>query len=189
MKKAVMPSSLAVLVVLAVVIKAEAQQVKKVARISYVGTGSSLDPGPNPGPGALVRLDALRQGLRELGYEEGKNIIIEYRTAAGKPERIPGIVAELVQLKTDVLIWAAGQEQVKQGKTIPVVYVATSDFVATGLVESLARPGGNITGVTSLAPELGGKRLELLKESIPKLSRVAFLFDPANASNAPSLPM
>jgi putative ABC transport system substrate-binding protein len=165
---------------------AEAQPTK-VARIAYLGIGSSLNPGPEPGPDALVRLGGLRQGLRELGYEEGKNIVIEYRTAAGKRERIPELVAELARLKTDVIIWAAGQEEARQIKTMPVVYVSTSDFVATGLVESLARPGGNITGVTSLAPELSGKRLELLKETVPKLSKVGILFDPGNASNAVEL--
>jgi putative ABC transport system substrate-binding protein len=166
---------------------AEAQQSNRVARIAYIGLGSPQLPGQELGPGPQVRLGALRQGLRELGYEEGKNIIIEYRTAAGKRDRIPEIVAELARLKTDVIVWAAGQEGARQIKTIPIVYVATSDFVATGLVESLARPGGNITGITSLAPELGGKRLELLKEMVPKLSRVAFLFDPASSSNAVEL--
>jgi putative tryptophan/tyrosine transport system substrate-binding protein len=162
---------------------ANTQQAKKIPRIAYLGIGSSLNPGPQPGSDALVRLGGLRRGLQELGYEEGKNIIIEYRTAAGQRDRIPGIVGELARLKTDVIVWAAVQEEAKQVKTIPIIYVGTSDFVATGLVKSLARPGGNITGITSLAPELGGKRLELLKESIPKLSRVAFLFDPTGPSN------
>src|SRR5262245_24237980 len=166
---------------------AEAQQPKKIHRVAYLGIGSSLNPGGQPTGDAFIRLGGLRRGLRELGYEEGKNIIIEYRAAAGKRERIPELVAELVRLKTDVIIWAAGQEEAKQVKTIPIVYVSTSDFVATGLVESLARPGGNITGITSLAPELSGKRLELLKETVPKLSKVAILFDPINASNAVEL--
>jgi putative ABC transport system substrate-binding protein len=166
---------------------AEAQQAKKIPLIAYLGTGTPERAGPKPEGDALVRLGGLRLGLRELGYEEGKNIIIEYRTAAGKLDRVPGIVAELARLKTDVIVWAAGDEGAKQTKTIPIVYVATSDFVATGLVESLARPGGNITGITSLAPDLGGKRLELLKETVPKLSRVALLFDPASSSNAVEL--
>jgi ABC-type uncharacterized transport system substrate-binding protein len=161
----------------------QAQQAKKIPRIAYLGIGSSLNPGPQPTSDALVRLGGLRRGLQELGYEEGKNIIIEYRTAAGQRDRIPGIVAELARLKIDVIVWAAVQEEAKQVKAIPIIYVGTSDFVATGLVNSLARPGGNITGITSLAPELGGKRLELLKETIPKLSRVAFLFDPTGPSN------
>ena len=172
---------------LALSFPAQAQQPKKIPRIAYLGIGSSLNPGPKPGGDAVVRLGALRQGLRELGYEEGKNIIIEYRTAAGRPDRIPGLVAELAQLKTDVIVWAATQATAKEIKTIPIVYVGTSDFVATGLVASLARPGGNITGITSLAPELGGKRLELLKETVPKLSRVALLSDPASSSNAVEL--
>jgi putative ABC transport system substrate-binding protein len=163
---------------------APAQPAKKIARVAYLGIGSTLNPGPEPVADARVRLGALRRGLRDLGYEEGKNIIIEYRTAAGRRERIPGIIAELAQLQTDVIIWSATQEDAKQIKTIPIVYVGTTDFVATGLVESLARPGGNITGVTSLAPDLGGKRLELLKEAVPKLSKVALLFDPASSANA-----
>ena len=117
----------------------------------------------------------LASRLRELGYEEGKTIIIEYRTAAGNRDRIPGIVAELAQLQTGVIVWSATQEDAKEIKTIPIVYVGTTDFVATGLVKSLARPGGNITGITSLAPDLGGKRLELLKETVPKVSRAAVL--------------
>ena len=162
---------------------AGAQQTKKVARIAYLGAGSALNPGPDPGPDGLIRLGSLRRGLRELGYEEGKNIIIDYRTAAGRSDRIPGIVAELAQLKTAVIVWSAGQDEARKIKTIPIVYVATSDFVASGLVESLARPGGNITGITSLAPELGGKRLEILKETVPKLVRVAFLYNPATATS------
>jgi putative tryptophan/tyrosine transport system substrate-binding protein len=157
----------------------EAQQPTKIPQIGYL-EGGLLSAHTS-------RMEAFRQGLRELGYEEGKNIVIEYRTAAGKRERIPELVAELARLKTDVIIWAAGQEEARQIKTMPVVYVSTSDFVATGLVESLARPGGNITGVTSLAPELSGKRLELLKETVPKLSKVGILFDPGNASNAVEL--
>ena len=117
-------------VLLTTVSLASAQQTKKVARIAYLGAGSALNPGPDPGPDALVRLGSLRRGLRELGYEEGKNIIIEYRTAAGRPDRIPGIVAELARLKTAVIVWSAGQEEARQVKTIPIVYVATSDFVA-----------------------------------------------------------
>jgi putative tryptophan/tyrosine transport system substrate-binding protein len=162
----------------------QAQQAKNIPRIAYLGIGSPQNPGPQPTPATLVRLGGLRRGLRELGYEEGKNIIIEYRTAAGQRDRIPGIVAELAQLQTDVIVWSATQEDAKEIKTIPIVYVGTTDFVATGLVKSLARPGGNITGITSLAPDLGGKRLELLKETVPKLSKVALLFDPASSANA-----
>ena len=164
-----------------------AQQAKKIPRIAYLGIDSPQNPGPELTPEARVRLGGLRRGLRELGYEEGKNIIIEYRTAAGNRDRIPGIVSELVQLQTDVIVWSATQEDAKEIKAIPIVYVGTTDFVATGLVKSLARPGGNITGITSLAPELGGKRLELLKETVPKLSKVGLLFDPASSANAVEL--
>jgi ABC-type uncharacterized transport system substrate-binding protein len=164
-----------------------AQQQKKIPRIALLGIGSALRPGPEPTGDALIRLGALRRGLREFGYEEGKNIVIEYRTAAGKRDRVAGLVAELVRLKTDVIVWGAGIEEARPIKTIPIVYVATTDIVATGLVESLARPGGNVTGLASLAPELGGKRLELLKETVPKLSRVAFLFNPTSSSNSVEL--
>ena len=152
-------------------VPAEAQQ-PRIARIGYAGAGAPS-----------VRVEALRQGLRELGWVEGKNIVIEQRYLKGKLDRSSEIAAEMVRLKLDVIVWSAGNQGARQIKTIPVVYVATSDLVSSGLVESLARPGGNITGINPLAPELGGKRLELLKEVIPKLSRVAFLFNPDNASN------
>ena len=154
----------------------EAQQRGKIARIGYAGAGYRS-----------VRIEALRQGLRELGWVEGKNIVIEERYLEGKLERSSDVAAELVRLKLDVIVWSAGNPGLKEIKTIPVVYVATSDLLSSGLVESLARPGGNITGLTSLAPELGGKRLELLKETVPKLSRVAFLFNPNTPSNVVEL--
>ena len=131
---------------------------------------------PNtPGPW----VDAFRQGLRELDYTEGKNIVVEYRYIEGKLDRIPSFVAELVQLKVDVLVLVAlpsirAAEQAT--KTIPIVMVATVDPVATGLVDSLAHPGGNITGVTRLTRELSGNRLELLKEVVPEISRVGVLW-------------
>jgi putative ABC transport system substrate-binding protein len=150
---------------------AEAQQ-PKLPRIGYAGAG-----------GPSVRIEALRQGLRELGWIEGKNIIIEQRYLEGKLDRSSKIAAEMVQLKLDVIVWSAGNAGAREITTIPVVYVATSELISTGLVKSLARPGGNITGINSLAPELGGKRLELLKETMPKLSRVAFLFNPDSSSN------
>jgi putative tryptophan/tyrosine transport system substrate-binding protein len=154
----------------------QAQQPAKIPRIGYAGAGS-----------VSVRIAALRQGLRELGWVEGKNIIIEQRYLEGKLERSSEIAAEMVRLKLDVIVWSAGNQGAKEITTIPVVYVATGDLMSTGLVESLARPGGNITGLTSLAPELGGKRLELLKETVPKLSRVAFLFNSNTPSNAVEL--
>ena len=126
----------------------------------------------------MPRLEALRQRLRELGYVEGKNIVIEYRYAEGKVERIPDLAAELVRLKVDAIITAgAGSSPAKKATaTIPIVIGSHADPVGSGLVPSLARPGGNITGVSLMAPDLDGKRLELLKEAFPKIGRVAFLW-------------
>jgi putative ABC transport system substrate-binding protein len=158
---------------LALCASAEAQQPKKVARIGYVsGTGDSSNPGPY--------VAALRQGLRDLGYIEGKNIVIKYRGAEGKLERIPVIVAEHVQLKVDVLVVLIPQaiRAAKQAtKTIPIVMVTQEDPVAAGLIDSLARPGGNITGLATLQRDLSGKRLELLAEVVPGISRVGVLDD------------
>ncbi len=155
---------------------AQAQQPKKVPRIGYVsGSGDPSTPSPS--------LEAFRQGLRDLGYIEGKNILVEYRYAEGKVDRMPDLVAELVQLKVDVLVAGnlPGIRAAKQAtKTIPIVMVTTVDPVATGIVDSLARPGGNITGLTRLTRDLSGKRLELLKEVVPAISRVGVLWD-ANA--------
>jgi ABC-type uncharacterized transport system substrate-binding protein len=150
---------------------AEAQQVRKIPRIGYVSVSGS----PN-NPGVLV--EAFRQGLRDLGYDEGKNIVVEYRWAAVEPERVSAFVAELVQLKVDVLVSssAAAIRAAKQAtQTIPIVMVASFDPVEAGMVESLAHPGGNITGVTRFGRELSGKRLELFKEAVPKISRVGVL--------------
>ena len=132
-----------------------------------------------------TRSEAIRLALRELGYIEGQNIAIEYRYAEGKLDRLPELAAELVRLKVDIIVVAGGTTSVRAAKnatkTIPIVMVgAGSDPVEAGLVESLARPGGNVTGITNLTGELGGKRLELLKEAVPKLARVAVLYDPAN---------
>ena len=139
------------------------------------GGGAPSTPGPS--------VEAFRQGLRDLGYLEGKNILIEFRYVEGKLDRIPSLVAELVQLKVDVLVCTSSSliRAAKQAtKTIPIVMVTGQDPVATGIVDGLARPGGNITGFTRLSRELSGKRLELLKEVIPRISRVAVLWD-ANA--------
>jgi putative ABC transport system substrate-binding protein len=148
-------------------------QTAKIPKIGYVsGTGSASDPGPY--------VEALRQGLRELGYVEGKNFVIEYRGAKGSTEGIPGIVAELIQLKVDILVLplVAALRAAKQAtNTVPVVMITQVDPVATGIIESLARPGGNITGLTSLQRDLSGKRLELLQEAVPKISRVGILRD------------
>jgi putative ABC transport system substrate-binding protein len=151
---------------------AEAQQPKKIPRIGYLtGIGSA----PNA---------AFLQGLRDLGYVEGKNILIEFRTTGGKSERRPELAAELVQLKVDVIVAdTAGEVAAAKNATatIPIVMRSVSDPIALGLVASLAHPGANITGVAGLAPELSGKRVELLKEVIPKLSRVALLAPPVKA--------
>ena len=148
---------------------ASAQQPKKISRIGYLGSVSSSD-----------RIDAFRQGLRELGYVDGKNIIIEWKSAEGKLDRLPGLAAELVRLKVDVIVTAAPSSTraaKKATSTIPIVMGFDHDPVGSGFVASLARPGGNITGLSTLAPEINGKRLDLLKEIIPTLSRVARLRD------------
>jgi putative tryptophan/tyrosine transport system substrate-binding protein len=151
---------------------ADAQQPKKILRIGYLtGVGSA----PN---------EPFLQGLRDLGYVEGKNILIEFRTTEGKSERLPELAAELVRLKVDVIVAdTAGEVTAAKNATatIPIVMRGVADPIALGLVASLAHPGGNITGIATLAPELSGKRLELLKEVIPKLSRVALLTTPGKA--------
>ena len=161
--------------------QSNAQQPKKVPRIGFLaGSGDPNTPG--------VQVEAFRRGLQELGYVEGKNILVEYRYVEGNVDRIPSLVAELMQLKLDVFISASSPaiRAAKQAiKTIPIVMVITQDPVATGLVDSLARPGGNITGITRLTRELSGKRLELLTEVVPGISRVGVLWN--NTSNAPGL--
>jgi putative tryptophan/tyrosine transport system substrate-binding protein len=174
MRKVGVFSILFVVALLAVAVTAEAQQ-PKLARIGYLAQRNTPTP-HTPDPAA----DAFQQGLRDLGYVEGKNILVEYRYAGGSEDRLQALVAELVQLKVDVLVSPALQviRAAKQAtKTIPIVMVTTADPVATGLVDSLARPGGNVTGVTRLTRELSGKRLELLKEVRPKISRIGLLLD------------
>jgi len=174
MKKAAVLSILVVVLLLTVAAVAKAQQPKKIPRIGFVlGSGDANKPGP--------RVEAFRQGLRDLGYIEGKNILVEYRYIEGNQDRIPGLVAELVQLKVDVLVSAnfpAIRAAKQATKTIPIVMVTSVDPVATGLIDSLAHPGGNITGLTRLGRELSGKRLELLKEVVPCMSRVGVLLAP-----------
>jgi putative ABC transport system substrate-binding protein len=164
-------------VLFALGVSATAQQPKKVPRIGYVsGTGDATNP--------ALSVEAFRKGLRDLGYIEGKNILVEYRYAEGVRDRIPSLVAELVRLKLDVLVChdTSAIHAAKQAtQTTPIVMVATQDPVATGIVGSLARPGGNITGLTRLTRELSGKRLELLKEMVPGISRVGLLLG-ANAT-------
>jgi ABC-type uncharacterized transport system substrate-binding protein len=155
---------------------AQAQQPKKFPRLGYL---SNSDPVTES-----FRAEAVRLALRELGYVEGQNIATEYRYAEGKPDRYPELAAELVRLKVDIIVVSGGDIPIRAAKnatkTIPIVMVGQGlDPVEAGLIESLARPGGNVTGITNLGTELGGKRLELLKEAVPKLDRVAVLYDPA----------
>jgi ABC-type uncharacterized transport system substrate-binding protein len=154
---------------------AEAQQPKKVPRIGYLSSG---DPATE-----FTRSEGIRLALRELGYIEGQNIAIDYRYAEGKLDRYPELVADLLRLKVDIIVAAVGgtiQAAKNATKTIPIVMAGLADDpVRRGFVESLARPGGNVTGITSLARELAGKRLELFKEAVPKIARVAVLYDPA----------
>ena len=155
---------------------ARAQQAGKVPKIGYLSPGASA--------GTFVRDDAFRQGLRELGYVEGKNIVIEYRFAEGKFDLLAALAAELVKLKVDVIVAVVTQASLAAKdatRTIPVVMVAVSDPVGSGLVAGLARPGANITGTSSMTAEVVGKSLELLKEAVPKVSRVAVLWNPGNA--------
>jgi putative ABC transport system substrate-binding protein len=155
---------------------AEAQQPKKVPRIGLLI--------PSSVSFLSARVEAFRQRLRELGYVEGKNIFIEYRYADGKPERVPDLAAELVGLKVDVIVTVSPGPTLaakKASGTIPIVFAAANDPVGTGLVSSLARPGGNITGLSLMVPDLDGKRLELLKEAFPKVARVALLRNPGGS--------
>jgi ABC-type uncharacterized transport system substrate-binding protein len=161
---------------LALVHHAQAQQPGKVFRIGMLLSGSVST--------TKSRIDAFRQGLRELGYVEGKNIVIEYRYAEGKRERWPDLAAEVVRLKPDVIVVASNgfTAAAKQATTtIPIVVASAGDLVGTGLVASLARPGGNVTGSTNITPDLSGKRLELLKEVVPKAVRVAVLWYPSSS--------
>jgi len=160
---------------------AQAQQPKKVSRIGYL---SSLDPATES-----IRAETIRQGLSERGYIEGQNIAIEYRYTEGKPGRAPELAAELVRLKVDIIVVSGGTPVVRAAKnatkTIPIVMTGQGiDAVEAGFVESLARPGGNVTGITTISRGLAGKRLELLKEAVPKSARIAVLFDPAAPSGA-----
>jgi putative tryptophan/tyrosine transport system substrate-binding protein len=156
---------------LALCYSASAQQPKKTSRIGLL---SGSGPATNP-----AYLEAFRQGLRELGYIEGENILLEYRWGEGKFDRLPGLAAELIGLRADIIVTIGTQATVaarQASNTIPIVVAGAGDLVGTGLIESLARPGGNVTGSTNIDPDLSAKRLELLKETIPKLFRVAILY-------------
>jgi len=155
---------------------AEAQQPKRIARIGWLEISSQ-------NPEAMRMIEMFRKGLRDLGWVEGQNVAFEYRFADGKAERLPDLAAELVRLKVDVIATHSGASvrAVKQTtSTIPIVMAVSGDPVADGTVASLARPGGNITGLTILSPELSGKRLELLKEAVPGIARVAVLWTEAS---------
>jgi len=172
--------AVAVCAMLALCTSASAQQPKKVPRIGYL---SPFDP-----VAESTRSEAIRLALREFGYIEGQNIAIEYRYSEGKVNRFPELAAELVRLKVDIILVSGGDRLILAAKnatkTIPIVMTGGGlDPVEAGLVESLAHPGGNVTGVTNLTGELGGKRLELFKEAVPKLARVAVLYDPTGPSN------
>ena len=160
---------------------AQAQQPKKVPRLGYLSVGPASDP---------ARGEAFREGLRELGYLEGKNIVIEWRYAEGKRDRLPALMVELVRLKVDVIVTsnsAATRAAKEATVTIPIVMAQDTDPVANGFVASLARPGGNITGLATLRPELSGKQLEFLKETVPRLSRVAVFGTSTQPGNTQSV--
>jgi putative ABC transport system substrate-binding protein len=154
----------------ALCVRADAQQPARIPQIGILI--------PSSASFLSARVEAFRQRLRELGYVEGKNIFIEYRYAEGKSERLPDLAAELVRLRVDVIVTVSPSATLaakKASGTIPIVFASANDPVGTGLVSSLARPGGNITGLSLMVPDLDGKRLELLKEAFPKVARVAFL--------------
>ena len=160
-----------------------AQQPTKVSRIGYLGLTFSASAN-------VARIEALRQGLRDLGYVEGKNIVFEWRWAEGKPDRIPDLAAELVKLKVDVIVTqgpALNRPAKEATSTIPIVMGFDNDPVGNGIVASLARPGGNVTGLSALSPEISGKQLEFLKEMFPKLSRLAVFGNRKEQANARSL--
>jgi putative ABC transport system substrate-binding protein len=157
---------------LAAPLAAEAQSAVKVPRIGYLAPNLAASP---------HLPEAFRQGLRDLGYVESQNVVIEYRSAEGKPERLPALAAELVALKVDVIVGPGTPTALaarQATRTLPIVFATAADPVGSGLVTSLARPGGNVTGLSILAPELVGKRLELLTQAVPGVSRVAVLWQP-----------
>jgi putative tryptophan/tyrosine transport system substrate-binding protein len=174
MKRAAVPSILVVVVLLVLGVIAEAQQLAKIPWIGYLAATGS---GPSP---------AFLQGPLDLGYVEGKNIAIVFRTAEGKSERNADLAAELVRLKVDIIVTdntAAALALKKATSTIPIVMMTSTDPVGSGLIASFARPGGNVTGLTSVTGEIGGKHLELLKEIVPRLNRVAILMAKGRAND------
>jgi ABC-type uncharacterized transport system substrate-binding protein len=180
MKKAAVPSILFAVVLLALGVTAEAQQQAKTFKVGWLESATT-DRGSRLG-------DIFLRRLAELGFVEGKNIAFEYRSANNKLDRLPALVDELVRLNVDVLLTSATPATIaakNATKTIPIVFIQLAvDPVTAGFVDSLARPGGNITGLTNIAAELASKRLEILKETVPKLSRVALMWEPKNAGSA-----
>jgi putative ABC transport system substrate-binding protein len=179
MKKGAARSILGAVTLLAVAVVTEAQQQKKIPRVAFLTPGSQSDN--------AARTEAFRQGLRELGRVEGENVVFEWRHADGKLDRLPAIAAELVGLKVDVIV-TGGSASTRAAKdatvTIPIVMTQDPDPVGSGFIASLARPGGNVTGLSNLVSDLGGKRLELLKEILPRLSRVAVFGTSTTPGNA-----
>jgi len=167
---------------LAAPLTAEAQQPNRVWRIGFLGPGSYSVGDP--------RVEALRRGLRELGYAEGQNLAFEFRWAGGNANRLSGLAAELRNLRVDAIVTQGTQATDVARRvvsTIPIVFAVAGDPVGTGLVTSLARPGGNVTGLADIAPEIAGKRLELLREALPGITRIAVLWNPANPSAEPQM--
>jgi putative ABC transport system substrate-binding protein len=176
MKRVAVPSILVAVVLLALGVIADAQQTGKVPRIGFLDSSTAS--------GSAVLREAFRQELRKLGWIEGKNLMIEYRFAERKPERLPELAAELVRLKVDLIVVFGGAEALAAKgatSTIPIVMTNTADPVGAGLVASLARPGGNVTGLSTLSTQLNTKRLEILKDAVPKLARVGVLRQPGSA--------
>ena len=167
---------------LAAPLAAEAQQPIRVWRIGFLGPGSYSSGDP--------RVEALRLGLRELGYAEGRNLAFEFRWAEGNAGRLPALAAELAKLKIDTVVTQGTQATDAARRAItttPIVFSVAGDPIGDGLVASLARPGGNVTGLTDIAPDIAGKRVELLREAVPGIRRIAVLWNPANPSAAPQL--
>jgi len=171
-----------VLLFVAVPVAVEAQDPARLWRVGFLGPGSysSRDP----------RVEALRRGFRELGYAEGQNLAFELRWADGNANRLPELAAELAKLKVDAIVTQGTQATDAARRavtTIPIVFAVAGDPIGTGLVTSLARPGGNVTGLTDIAPEIAGKRLELLRQAVPGITRIAVLWNPANSTAAPQM--
>jgi ABC-type uncharacterized transport system substrate-binding protein len=176
--------TLILLVLVAPLATVVAQSPEKLSRVGYISPGASSDPARQH------RFEAFRQGLRELGYVEDRNIALEPRWAEGRYDRYPALAADLVRLKVDAIVTVGGaatQAAQKATRTIPIVMSVVIDPVGSGLVSSLAHPGGNVTGTSMMAPDLVGKQLEVLKEAVPRVSRVALLWNPANPGSAPQL--